>query len=86
MLDKGRSKESSSDLTASPLTAWVYRSLGNDGAARALPEAKRMFAGEQTPQASLSGLDKTMVRALIEACAKLAISRRDALLALLPAA
>ncbi len=86
VLDKGRSKESSSDLTASPLTAWVYRSLGNDGAARALPEAKRMFAGEQTPQASLSGLDKTMVRALIEACAKLAISRRDALLALLPAA
>lgn len=85
VLDKGRSKESASDLTASPLTAWVYRSLGNEGAARVLPEAKRMFAGELTPRAFLDGLDKTMVRAMIEACAQLAISRRDALLELLPA-
>jgi hypothetical protein len=86
VLDKGRSKESASDLTASPLTAWVYRSLGNDGAAHALPEAKRMFAGELAPRAFLAGLDATMVRRLIDACAHLAISRRDALLELLPRA
>ena len=84
VLDHGRSKESASDLTASPLTAWVYRSLGNDAVTRALPNAKRMFAGELTPRAYLDSLDATMVCSLTESCARIAISRRDALLALAP--
>jgi hypothetical protein len=86
VLDHGRSKESASDLTASPLTAWVYRSLGGEGSTRALPQAKRMFAGELPPRAYLDSLDATMVRSLIEACAQIAISRKNALLELAPRA
>ena len=82
VLEKGRAKESSSDLTISPLTSFVYRSLGNDGAVRALEQAKKMFAGELSARDFLGGLDREMVRSLTQACAHIAISRREALLAL----
>lgn len=82
VLERGRSMQSASDLTDSPITAFVYRSLGDRGAEAALEQAKRMFAGELTPRAFLDGLDRDMVRALAQACARIALSRRDALLAL----
>ena len=82
VLEKGRSKESVSDLTASPLTAWVYRSLGVAGTEHALQQARKMFTGELPPGDFLKTLDRNMVCALTEACAHIAISRREALLAL----
>ena len=82
VLEKGRAIESASDLTASPLTSYVYRSLGNDGSLRALEQAKKMFAGELSARDFLGGLDREMVRSLTQACAHIAISRREALLAL----
>ena len=82
VLEKGRAKESASDLTASPLTAWVYRRLGNEGSARALEEARKMFDGQLTARDFLGGLEPATVRALTEACAQIAISRRAALLAI----
>ena len=82
VLEKGRAKESASDLTVSPLTAYVYRSLGNDGAASALAQAKKMFADELSARDYLGGLDRDMVRSLTQACAHIAISRREPLLAL----
>jgi len=82
VLEHGRAKESASDLTVSPLTAFIYRYLGHEGTQKALVSAKRMFAGEQTAQDFLGGLNDDMVRALVHACARIALSRKDSLLAL----
>ena len=82
VLEGGRANESSSDLTDSPLTAFVYRCLGDDGIARAVQQAKKMFAGELAPGDFLKGLDRQMVRVVTKACAQIALSRKEALLAL----
>jgi hypothetical protein len=82
VLEKGRAIESASDLTDSPIAAFSYRSLGAKGAEFALEQAKKMFVGELTARAFLGGLDREMVRALTQACARIALSRTDALLAL----
>ncbi len=82
VLAVGRSKESASDLTASPLTAFIYRYLGHEGTLRALQSAKQMFEGQLTPRDFLAGLNAGMVRALIRACAHIALSREAPLLAL----
>ena len=79
VLEKGRSLASSSDLTVSPLTAYVYRSLGGEDSTRALTEARKMFDGQLTPRDFLAGLDRTLVRSLTEACARISVSRRQAL-------
>ncbi len=82
VLERGRAQESASDLTVSPLTAWIYRSLGIAGSAAALVQAKAMFEGKLSATDFLKGLDRTMVHALAGSCAHIAISRRDGLLAL----
>jgi len=81
VLDAGRSRDSASDLTASPLTAYVYRCLGSDGTASALQQAKEMIAGRLQPRDFLGALNREMVRGVTQACARIALSRRDALLA-----
>lgn len=80
VLKGGRSQASSNDLTDSPLAAFVYRCLGEDGMRRALDHAKRMFDGGLLPREFLRRLDGDMVKAVAEACAHIALSRRDALL------
>lgn len=82
VLKGGRSQASSNDLTDSPLAAFVYRSLGEDGMRRALDQAKRMFEGAMLPREFLRRLDGDMVKAVAEACAHIALSRREALLAI----
>lgn len=79
VLEKGRSQESRYDLTASPLTAFMYRSLGHEGTKHAYVQAKRMFAGELPAHGFLQSLDREMVEAVIDACAMIAISRRQSL-------
>jgi hypothetical protein len=82
VLEKGRTKESTSDLTESPLTAFICRSLGRDRTKTALQSAKQMFAGELKPDGFLDALDPDMVHAVEMGAAQIAISRKDALLAL----
>jgi len=82
VLEKGRTRKSTSDLTESPLTAFICRSLGRDATKRALQSAKQMFAGELTPNAFLNALDHDTVRAVAMGAAQIALSRKDALLAL----
>jgi hypothetical protein len=41
-----------------------------------------MFDGTRSPLGFLQSLDHSMVRAMIQACARISVSRRDALLAL----
>jgi hypothetical protein len=82
VFERGRTLESSNDLTESPLTAFMYRCLGDDGTRQALGYARQMFEAKLSPFAFLQSLDGNMVRAIIRACSHIAVSRRDALLAL----
>jgi hypothetical protein len=82
VLEKGRSRSSSSDLTASPLTAYLYRALGHDGLVSLGREARRMFGGELTPVEFLQRLPVEPVRAITEGCTRIALSRAHALQAL----
>ena len=84
VFEKGRTLESSNDLTASPITAFVYRSIGHEGTRQALLGVRQMFDGTQSPLAFLQSLDRGMVRAIIRACARVALSRSEALRALEP--
>ncbi|OYT92128.1 MAG: hypothetical protein CFE43_10385 [Burkholderiales bacterium PBB3] len=80
VFEKGRPLESNNDLTASPLTAFIYRCLGHIGAQKAFVQAQQMFAGALEPQAFLQGLRMDMVLGILQACAQIAFSRRAALL------
>lgn len=82
VFDKGRALESRNDLTASPLTAYTYRCMGHDGMRAAIVNARQMFDGLIAPVDFLHTLDRGMVHAIVQACARIALSRRDALLAL----
>jgi hypothetical protein len=82
VFEKGRALESSNDLTASPLTAFTYRCMGHEKSLQALQQSKRMFAGELSALELLKSLDREMIRAITDACAHIAISRREALLKL----
>ncbi|MES2583713.1 MAG: hypothetical protein V4627_13420 [Pseudomonadota bacterium] len=77
--EKGRTLESNNDLTASPITAFVYRYIGRQGTQDALALAREMFDGQRTPLAFLQALDRVMVGAIVRACAQIALSRRQAL-------
>ncbi|WP_296490128.1 hypothetical protein [Rhodoferax sp.] len=74
--------DSINDLTASPLTEFVYRFLGQPGTQRALGQAKQMFDGHLSAREFLKSLDRNMVLAIVHACAQIAVSRRGALLEL----
>jgi hypothetical protein len=80
VLESGRVQKSCKDLTESPLTAFIYRFLGNEGALTALQQSKRMFAGELQAIEFIKELDPEMISAITNACAQIAISRRQALL------
>lgn len=79
VLEQGSSLTSANDLAASPFTAFVYRYLGYDGTRKALRHARDMFAGIITPLAFLQTQDREMVRAIIQACSRIALSRAQAL-------
>ncbi len=74
--------ESASDLTASPIAAFLYRRVGDEGVSQIIGYARTMLDGRLSPLDFLRALDLELVCAILQACARLAISRRDALLAL----
>lgn len=82
VLEKGRPEESKNDLTISPLTAFMYRHLGQQGCTQALADAGRMVRNEISPVEFLATLRPDMLACIIDACARIAISRRDRLTAL----
>lgn len=79
VFEKGRSLESTNDLTSSPLTAFMYRYLGHEGVKAALRQAYQMFAGTASPKAFLMSLPVDMVCAISGACSQIAVSRKGAL-------
>lgn len=82
VLEKGRARETTSDLTSSPLTGYIYRFLGCEGTRLAVQQARQMFNADLPARAFLAGLNRQMVATVAQACAQIALSRRDALLAL----
>jgi hypothetical protein len=79
VLEQGRTLESAHDLTASPITAFVYRSIGDAGITHVLKQARNMFDASLSPHAFLQSLDRPMVRAITLACSHIALSRSAAL-------
>ncbi len=82
VFENGRPQVSSYDLTASPLTAFIYRSVGHDAMKAALVQAKTMFDGTLSHREFLNVLDVAVTRHIARACSEIAVSRRDALLEL----
>jgi hypothetical protein len=82
VFEQGRSEETDLDLNASPLTAFLYRSLGHQGTLQAWQQAQHLFAGSLSPLNFLRSLDHKLVMSMIEACMHIAISRKNSLLAL----
>lgn len=82
VFETGRALVSSYDLNASPLTAYVYLSMGHEGARLAFQLAQEMFDGTRSPVEFLRSLDRALVLDISGACAHIAISRRDKLRAL----
>jgi hypothetical protein len=82
VLKEGRAWESGADLNTSPLSAFVYESLGEERSRTALANVKRMINGVLSPLDFLRTLDQDLVRGIIEACAPIAVSRRARLKAL----
>lgn len=82
VFETGRTLASNNDLTASPLTAFVYRYQGYEGTRKALRHARDMFAGLLSPKAFLQTLNRDMVCAIIQACSHIALSRTETLRAL----
>ncbi len=82
VFETGRALVSSYDLNASPLTAYVYLSMGHEGARVGFHLAREMFDGTLSPVEFLRSLDRALVLDISSACAHIAISRRDKLRAL----
>lgn len=82
VFETGRALVSSYDLNASPLTAYVYLSMGHEGARMGFHLAREMFDGARSPVDFLRSLDRALVLDISSACAHIAISRRDKLRAL----
>lgn len=79
VLERGRSRESSTDLTSSPVTTFLYRSLGSDGMTALTTQARLMFAGTLSGRSFLMGQPADLVCAIIEACRQIALSRSERL-------
>ncbi len=81
-LEFGRSQRAKNDSNESPLTAYMCRYLGQENILMTLQQAKRMFSGELSPKEFLNRQEPELVRMVAKACANIALSRADALLAL----
>jgi hypothetical protein len=82
LFEAGRTSESSFDMKASPLSLYLYKSLGGTQSKQLLCYARAMFAGQLSPRDFLAKLDKGVLGSIAQACAMIATTRRDALLAL----
>jgi hypothetical protein len=82
VLEHSRPADSRTDLTISPLTAYMYRSLGVAGSTAALEQAQQMARGALQPAQFLATLPPQMLGPVIDACARIARSRQSKLVSL----
>jgi len=82
LLEEGRGQDVGFDMTRSPLTAYIYRFLGDAEARKALVQARRFFQRELSPFSFLASQDPKLVAQIAQACGKLAITRKTRLMQL----
>lgn len=82
LFETGRASESSFDMKASPLSLYLYKSLGGEQSKQLLSYAREMFAGQLAPGDFLAKLDRSVLGSIAQACAMMTTTRREALLAL----
>jgi len=71
----GRSGQTSFDLKSSPLSAFIYRMLGEDAMETAAERAREMFSGRMDPGSFLDSLDPRIVSVVARAASNLAFTR-----------
>jgi hypothetical protein len=83
LLEFGRASELDFDTQNAPFSYFVYASIGKEKNQLYLQAARKMFKGEISCQEYLTQMDARTRTAIAQACAQVAISRREALLALM---
>ncbi len=83
LLHSGRAGQSDFDLKNSPLTLFIYKSLGDEKSQAGLANAQEMFAGRMSPLDFLQSIDTPVVGAIAQAAAFMAPTRSDRLMAFL---
>ena len=63
----------------SPLTAFLYKSLEDEGIKILASQTKKFLVGELKPQAFLSQIPKPVLSAIAQACSMMALTRSQAL-------
>lgn len=79
VLEEGRRLSSGGALAASPLSVFLYRSVGMEGIYAIVDDAKEMFAGKLRPADFLKRQPTAVISAIIDGCARIAISRIERL-------
>ena len=79
LLELGRTNESGFDMKNSPISVFIYKTLGEYRSHNYLNFARQMFAGEIAAREFLDKIDHKIVSAIARACAALALSRRHCL-------
>ncbi|TAE73949.1 MAG: hypothetical protein EAZ85_05655 [Bacteroidetes bacterium] len=79
LLEYGRETETSFDMKNSPLSAYVYKSLGSKRCAEIIEKARDLFSEKIYYYEFLDFVDKPIISALAKACAKVATTRAKAL-------
>jgi hypothetical protein len=82
ILENGRPQPSRNDTAASPITAYLYRWLGEAGMSHAEGMARRWMDQEITPSEFLKSLPAKPMLEIIHGCAQISLSRRERLHAL----
>lgn len=81
LLENGRASPAEfTDLRNSPLSMFIYNSLGPQGVAAGLAQARRMFAGDLGAEQFLLQLDRPLLSAVATGCATMVPERREKLM------
>ena len=79
ILENGRPQPSRNDTAASPITAYLYRWLGESGMVQAAEATQRLMANQITSAEFLRSLPAPPLRELIAGCASISLSRSEPL-------
>lgn len=80
LLEFGRASELHFDMKNSPLSAFLYKTIGPVRIRPLCENAKEMVAGRMSPQEFLHSIDKPVISAIAKASASMVLTRREQLL------
>jgi hypothetical protein len=83
LFERGHAHHNEFDLKRSPVSALIYRHLGDDGISTRLGEVRQFFDGEVDARALLDAQPRGVVRVIVTLLSRLAVVRREAFESLL---